>query len=124
MTNLSAVTSRALTFSLFLGKTQKQKTPKKHEETYFPYDRWAGGLRRLPLLPLTPFLSPPRYASMRIDAMTDCHSYNSATSKHELIYDGADTDVYVEDLESGSQEVGYTTVPCRRLGARNLQYRE
>eukprot|EP00903_Cladosiphon_okamuranus_P009406 g8970.t1 len=30
--------------------------------------------------------------------------YNSATAKHELVYDGVDTDVYVEDLESGSQE--------------------
>eukprot|EP00752_Nemacystus_decipiens_P010606 g9444.t1 len=30
--------------------------------------------------------------------------YDSASSKHELVYDGVDTDVYMEDLESGSQE--------------------
>ncbi|CAM9583453.1 unnamed protein product, partial [Ectocarpus sp. 12 AP-2014] len=30
--------------------------------------------------------------------------YDSATAKHQLIYDGVDTDVYIEDLDSGSEQ--------------------
>lgn len=39
----------------------------------------------------------------------DAFSYDAATAKHSLIYTrwegGVDTDVYIEDLESGSQQV-------------------
>ncbi|CAM9201270.1 unnamed protein product [Scytosiphon promiscuus] len=31
-------------------------------------------------------------------------SYDSATAKHKLVYDGVDTDEYVEDLESGERQ--------------------
>lgn len=47
---------------------------------------------------------------MRCDAdvvpsVRACCSYDSGTAKHKIVYDGVDTDEYVEDLESGSQEV-------------------
>ena len=56
-----------------------------------------------------PYAGGGRYRSTSLtpslSAIDDCHSYDSATAKHELVYDGVDTDVYVEDLQSGSQEV-------------------
>lgn len=57
-----------------------------------------------------------------LSAIDDCHSYDSATAKHELVYDGVDTDVYVEDLQSGSQEVrGEGKAGCCHIDRRRIE---
>lgn len=33
-----------------------------------------------------------------------CIRYDVPTAKHQVLYDGEDTDLYVEDLESGAQQ--------------------
>lgn len=79
-----------MSHALLVSKTQKNKKQKTKQAS-------PTQVRALPFTCY--FLDPP------LPAIDDCHSYDSATAKHELVYDGVDTDVYVEDLESGSQEV-------------------